>query len=419
MKTPVSLPASRSATCPASSRASQATRSSSRCCGSSQMASRGEMPKNCGVELVDLRSEEAAAERGHLAELAAGRVVELAGLPAVGGQVAGGVDAVAQQVPEGVRGSSRRRESGSRCRRSRSVRGIGQSWSASVRLPCVSIRSRPLRGRGRVRSSSRSWALWRKKCEPGSIASPNGPPAWSRHCSRSLRPTRTSCMPAEDATSASERRLGGVLVGVAELEVGPQRRQQRPHQLVVLQHLLRRALLEQHGLQHLVRQVVDLDVRVGQLRGPERRQEQLLRAAARPTRAAAGRARTPPARPCCARRRRTAGPACGPIAASRSSTSGPIRRTAGSATRVSRPGSWTATPRRRRQARRLQPRKTDAPAPGVREAEQPQPRGVSPPQRCRRTSPVGGRTAGRAPRAAGRGAAARLAAVSRASRSVS
>ncbi len=44
--TPVRLPASASGACPASSRASQATSSTSRCCGSIDTASRREMPKN-------------------------------------------------------------------------------------------------------------------------------------------------------------------------------------------------------------------------------------------------------------------------------------------------------------------------------------------------------------------------------------
>ena len=64
-KTPVRLPASRSGTCPASSSASHATSSRSRCCGSIRDASRGEMPKNFGVEPVDLIEEAAPGATGH------------------------------------------------------------------------------------------------------------------------------------------------------------------------------------------------------------------------------------------------------------------------------------------------------------------------------------------------------------------
>ncbi|KYF50884.1 hypothetical protein BE08_28180 [Sorangium cellulosum] len=46
-KTPVRVPASRSAATPACSSASQATSRSKRCCGSIFTASRGEIPKKC------------------------------------------------------------------------------------------------------------------------------------------------------------------------------------------------------------------------------------------------------------------------------------------------------------------------------------------------------------------------------------
>ena len=59
--TPVRLPASRSGACPACSSASQATSSSSRCCGSMLRASRGEMPKNCGSKRSTCVEEAAAA----------------------------------------------------------------------------------------------------------------------------------------------------------------------------------------------------------------------------------------------------------------------------------------------------------------------------------------------------------------------
>ena len=55
-----------SARSPASSSASQATSSSRRCCGSIRAASRGEMPKNVGVEHGRRRVEEAAPSRGVL-----------------------------------------------------------------------------------------------------------------------------------------------------------------------------------------------------------------------------------------------------------------------------------------------------------------------------------------------------------------
>ena len=55
--TPVALPVSESGAMPARSSASQLTSSTSRCCGSIVTASRGEMPKNCGIELVDLVEE--------------------------------------------------------------------------------------------------------------------------------------------------------------------------------------------------------------------------------------------------------------------------------------------------------------------------------------------------------------------------
>jgi len=66
---------------------------------------------------------------------------------------------------------------------------------------------------------------------------------------------------AEDRQPARERGLRGVRVGVAEFEVRPQGRQQRRHQLTVLQGSLRDTLGPQYDGQHIGRQVGEpLDV---------------------------------------------------------------------------------------------------------------------------------------------------------------
>ena len=104
---------------PGDSNASQATSSSSRCCGSMREASRGEMPKNCGSNLSTSSTKPGPADR-HLARLLAGRIEERVDVPARRRDLAGGVDAVADQPPEGVQIGARR-ETGTPCRRSRSA----------------------------------------------------------------------------------------------------------------------------------------------------------------------------------------------------------------------------------------------------------------------------------------------------------
>ena len=111
---------------PASSRASHAASSNSRCCGSMLSASRGEMPKN------------AASNRSSPSRKPPQRVIIRPGVFGVGSKNRSssmpsrsispdGVDAVREQVPEGVRRGALRRETGRPCPRWR--------WAPSRRLP--------------------------------------------------------------------------------------------------------------------------------------------------------------------------------------------------------------------------------------------------------------------------------------------
>ena len=101
-KTPVRLPRSDAGEYPARSRPSQTVSSISRCCGSIQTASRGEIPKNSGIESVD--AVEVSAVAGvDLARCVWVRVVELVDVEAVLRDLPDGVDTAGQQLPERFR----------------------------------------------------------------------------------------------------------------------------------------------------------------------------------------------------------------------------------------------------------------------------------------------------------------------------
>ncbi len=78
--TPVALSSNESARSPAFSSASQETSSSILCCGSMPCASRGEIPKNRRIELVDM-ADETAAFRDRLARSIRTRIVKSIGIP--------------------------------------------------------------------------------------------------------------------------------------------------------------------------------------------------------------------------------------------------------------------------------------------------------------------------------------------------
>ena len=94
--------ASRSRGSPASSSASMATSRNSRCCGSMRSASRGRMPKKLGVEAVDRVEEAAPLGRASCRGADGSGSYQRVDVPAVGGHLAHGVDAVAQQLPEAL-----------------------------------------------------------------------------------------------------------------------------------------------------------------------------------------------------------------------------------------------------------------------------------------------------------------------------
>ena len=154
---------SRSGAMPACSSASHATSSSRRCCGSMLAASRGAMPKNCGVEAGDVArgsrrggwtSCRARRDRGRSRPSMSQRS---------GGHLGDGVDAVAQQRPRTRRGCRRRRAAGSRCptmaigsRRARSAASsLACSWSMREEAPASAARAR--RSSGSWARSRRSW----------------------------------------------------------------------------------------------------------------------------------------------------------------------------------------------------------------------------------------------------------------------
>ncbi len=85
---------------PARSKASQAVSSSSRCCGSMARASRGLMPKKAGSNCGGVVEESALAHMGPAGGVGVGVVDALDVPAAVGGEVADGVRARVDQLPQ-------------------------------------------------------------------------------------------------------------------------------------------------------------------------------------------------------------------------------------------------------------------------------------------------------------------------------
>ena len=99
MNTPVGVPSSLRTSCPASSSASQAVSSKSRCCGIKAFGLARRNAEELGIELIDA-VEETAPPGCHPSRRCGARIEVVPDIDAVGGNFGDGIPALAEKAPE-------------------------------------------------------------------------------------------------------------------------------------------------------------------------------------------------------------------------------------------------------------------------------------------------------------------------------